>query len=348
MRTFLLIGAIAAMAASPVASSAAKKAKKPVVATKGTTQMHGGYGQFGTTYTLMDNGTPVNFTLMSAEYTVEPYNAHVGGFDASNVDQKLLVIHYRIKNPNKEDLYRSASTFFQVVDANNNTIEDTGDVRRESEKENLSITLKPGQGVDDLIDCAIVPAKGSLSKIIIKMGQAGTKDEVFRYNLGTAPNIIKPLTAPYVDPSDKTGDTALSVIPGVLGTTYVAGACSMSVDNIAVAPGPIGDHTADDGKQFLVVTVTLTNLTWDGWYHSDNKVIPTLKTDDDKITEYYVVKAKHDDNYEGMSLAFGESTSERLLIPVPKDASMKTLSVLYDMGNPGQSRSFVYDVSGVK
>jgi hypothetical protein len=177
---------------------------------------------------------------------------------------------------------------------------------------------------------------------------SGTSDEVFRYALGPAPNFVKTLTAPYVDTTDQSGATALDTVPAVVGTAYNAGACSMSVDNIALAPGPFGDHTADDGKQFMVVTVTLTNLTWDGWYHSDNKVLPTLKTDDDKITDYSVIKAKHDDAYEGLTMAFGESTTERLLIPVAKDAGLKTLSVLYDMGNPGQSRSFVYDVSGVK
>jgi hypothetical protein len=341
----MLLGVIATIAA-PATATPVKK--QPKVFTKGTTQMHGGYGQFGQTYTLNDNGSLVNFTLVSAEYTIDPYNAHTGAVDTANVDQKLLVIHYRIKNPNTGDLYRSAGTFFQVVDSNNNTIDDTGDVRRESEKDSLGITLKPGQGVDDLIDCAVLPAHGAMAKIIIKLGEAGTSDQVFRYNLGTAPNIVKPLAAPYVDTSDKSGYTALSAIPGVIGTAYNAGVCTMSVDNIALAPGPIGDHTADDGKQFLVATVTLTNPTWTDWYHSDNKVLPTLKTDDDKITEYYVVKAKHDENYEGLSLANGETTSERLLIPVPKDATMKTLSVLYDMGNNGLSRSFVYDVSGVK
>lgn len=344
--TPILLGAIAVIAAAPAANAVVKK--HPKVYTKGTTQMPGGYGRFGQTYTLNDGGPLINFTLMSAEYTVEPYNFRPGTFINSNVSNKLLVIHYRIKNPNKDDLYVSAGGLFQVVDSNNNTTNDSGDQRRLSEKVGLGIKLKPGQGFDDVIDCAVVPAHGPINKIIIEMGQAGTNDRVFRYNLGTAPNVVKPLTAPFVDTSDKSGATALDTISAVVGKTYSAGVCSMSLDNVALQPTQIGNHPLDANQQFLVATVTVTNLTWTSWYHSGDSLRPTLKTDDDKITSDIVVKAKHDDNYDGVSLDGGESISERLLVTVPKDASLKTLTIRYDMGDNGQSRDFVYDVSGVK
>ena len=49
-----------------------------------------------------------------------------------------------------------------------------------------------------------------------------------------------------------------------------------------------------------------------------------------------------------MSLDSGESVTYRLIMQVPKDASLKSLSMVDDMGDNGKSPAFVYDMSGVK
>jgi len=316
--------------------------------TKGTAQMAGGLGQFGVTYTLTttDQYGPVNFTLVSANYSVERVSMKPNENTAPSANQKLLIIHYRLKNPNKGDLYYSGRGLFQAVDSNNNLIDDIGESRRDSDIKVLDATMKPGQGLDDLFTCIILPAEANVTKLILKMGKPGTKEMVTRFQLATKPNLIKPLAAPFADPADKTGATALQTIPGTIGATYPAGLYDVSLASTFLAPGPIGNLTADDGNQFLVATVTATNKTTFA-LNFDGSLNFTLKTDDGKIVDFTAFKAKSDARFESQSLDPGESATMRCVIQVPKAASLKTLTVAEPVNN-SLSRAYVYDVSGVK
>lgn len=167
-----------------IAQSAPTKHKKAVVKKPaaepgrlGTPQMAGGDGHFGQTYTLTDgNGIgPYNFTLTSAEYAVGRHNKDDSNSYAVPTGQKFLIIHYRVKNPTKQDFDYYPGPFFQTVDADGTTVDSSGDERRTSQHQAFGeITLKPGQGIDDLEDYAVVTGKGSLTKIIIKLHRVGT------------------------------------------------------------------------------------------------------------------------------------------------------------------------------
>ena len=211
----------------------------------------------------------------------------------------------------------------------------------------MEATLKPGQGIDDIVTYIAVPADAAIPKLILQYAPDGTNYKVIRYMMGSVPNVIKPLTAPFADPADKTGSTALTQIPAMIGTTYSTGFCDMSVDSISLVPGPLGSLTADDGKQFLVAKITSTNKAWAKEYYN-GAYKATLKTDDDKLTDYSLLKASHDENFEGLTLESGESTTHRIVFQVAKDAKLKTLSIAIDMGNGGITKAFVYDVSGIK
>jgi hypothetical protein len=350
----VLVTAVLLVSCAAPASYAAPKPVHKVPAkpgTLGTTQMAGGDGQIGQTYTLTDdNGYgPFNFTIKSMEYSVAPINMAPGNSCAPKVDEKLLVIHYRIKNPNKDDFYYSGNPFFQTVDANNETKDASGNVRRESEHDVIGVQVKPGQGIDDLITYAVVTAKGPLPKVILKYKRVGTHDEVTRFPLGTGANVVKPIPAPYADPSDPTGATPLAVIPAKIAMPYVAGFFGISLDSVAYAPGPFGDKTADDGKQFLVATVTVTNKTWDKIYFKDT-LAAILKTDDDeKTTDYAMLKGKRDEGFDGDEFLPDEPHTIRLLFQIPKDAKAKTLSLAENVDNSGGiSRAFLYDLSDLK
>ncbi len=339
----------------PTAKAPAKKApsvKAPVQpGTLGTTQMAGGDGRFGQTYTFTDAGQfgPINMTLKSAEYSVERINMATNDSYAPKVGEKLLVLHYRIKNPNKEDLYYTHRPLFQTVDGDNTTRDDAANSRRESAREGIGVSLKPGQGIDDLLTYAVVSAKGPLPKLILKLFRVGTHDEVTRFPLGAAPNLVKPIPAPYADPSDPTGATPLAVIPATLGTAYIAGFFDMSLDSAAYAPGPFGDTAADDGKRFLVATVTATNRAWDKIYFKDNYAVTLVTSDDEKTTDYTAFKAKRDESFDGEEVLPGASRTLRLLFQVPKDVTVKSLSLAEKIDNSGGlSRAFLYDLSGIK
>ncbi len=323
--------------------------QKPQNQTKGTAPMAGGLGQFETTYTLVssDGFGPVNFTLVSANYSVARVSMKPGDNYAPSADQKLLVIHYRLKNPNSADMYYSSRSLFQAVDANNTIIEDCGESRRESNsKDMVGDTMKPGQGIDDLYTCIVLPYQAQITKLVLKLAKPGSKEMVTRYMTSGKTNVIKPLAAPYADPADKTGATALQTVTGVLGTTYPAGLYDVSLDSVALAAGPLAGVTADDGKQFFVATFTVTNKTTYA-FGFDGSLNFTLKTDDGKITDFIALKAKTDARSETQSLDPGESGTARCVIQITKGESLKTLTIAEPINN-SLSRAYVYDVSGVK
>ena len=340
---------IAAVSVATLAPATARTKQTGQNEIKGTSQMPGGMGQFGQTYTLVssDGFGPVNFTLVSANYSVVRVSMKPGDNYIPLYNQKLLVIHYKLKNPNQSDMYYSSRSLFQAVDAKNNLIEDTGDSRQDSDsKEMIGATMKPGQGVDDLYTCVVVPSDSQITKLILKLAKPGSKEMVTRYLVGTKPNLIKPLVAPYADPADKSGASTLQTVSGVLGTSYPAGIFDLSLDSIALSPGPIGNLTADDGKQLLVATITGTNRTTFATGF-DGSLSYTLKTDDGKITDFTTFKAKSDDRFDTQTLDPGESATVRCVIQVPKTAQLKTLSIAEPVNN-SLSRAYLYDVSAVK
>jgi hypothetical protein len=345
----LLCGALLSLGLTSTASAAVKKQLKTY--TKGTAEMAGGNGQFGQTYTVVssDGFGPVNFTILSAQYSVEQASMSPSYTYAPKVAEKLLVIHYRMKNPNSTDMYYSSRSLFQAVDANNNLIDDCGYSRRESEKDSVAATMKPGQGIDDLFTFVVVPASGPIPKLILKLGPAGSNEFVTRYFLGKGVNIVKPIPAPYADPSDTTGATPLAQVPGVLGTVYHAGYFDISLTSVSLAPGPLGSLTADDGKQFVVASVTVTNKSLAPIYYSGSSILePTLTTDDDTITQASDLAANHDDPFDARQVGSGESVSGRMVLEAPKDANLKTLSLAENVDNGNLSKAIVYDVSNVK
>lgn len=344
--TLFACAALFTLALAPgLAQSATKK-----VYTKGTQQMAGGNGLFGQTYTLVGPGDygPINFTVLSAWYSVARFSMNDGNIYAPKANEKLVVIHFRVKNPNKNDFYFGSGGFFQAVDAQDNTIQDCNECRRVDADHTVGDTIKPGQGIDDLVTYIVVPADAKIPKLILKLGRAGTKDLVTRYALGTPPNIIHPLPAPYADPADKSGATALAQVPGTTGTTYTAGYFDFTVSSLALAPGPLGNLTADDGNQFLVASLSATNRSLSKQYFSAIWV-PILTTTDDKLTDYHELKADHDDNFDARQVDPGETVNERIVMQVPKDATLQTLSVAEAVDNTGdKSKAIVYDISGLK
>ncbi|WP_337871455.1 hypothetical protein [Meiothermus sp.] len=88
----------------------------PQTQVAGTTQLAGGEGEFGKTYTL-GKSYPLNFTLRSAEYAVNRVTAGTSVY-APKANEKLLVLHYTVQNPTQREQNVTWSSFkFTVVDA---------------------------------------------------------------------------------------------------------------------------------------------------------------------------------------------------------------------------------------
>ena len=349
----LLLASIPAFTQPPKKKPPVKTPPKPpVVGTLGTAQAKGGDGLFGTTYTIANSGGSVyNVTLVSAEYSVFRHNINDSATLIPKADEKLLILHLRAQNPNPADEYFSGTFLtFSTVAKDDKTRDHNDYLRLTSAKEPLASTLKAGQKFpEEILACCIVPANGPVPKLILNMGRKGTKEEVTRYFLGKTPNTVKPLSAPYADPTDSTGATALSEIPAKTGVTYAAGYYDFQVDSAAYAPGPMGDVEAGDGKRLLIVTVTLTNKSWSKNYFNTS-LAATLFTDDDEKTEEYVaLKGKRDERFEGRQVEPAETFTQRLIFTVPKNAKGKKLKLAEALDNTGnKSRAFVYDLASVQ
>jgi hypothetical protein len=314
--------------------------------------MAGANGKFGVTYTLTDNnGLLINYTILSAAYKIEPFWLNKNDADAPNSTQKVLEIHYKIKNPQSTDAYYNGADYIQVIDPLNETLRThDGDGRDIITGNQADETLKPGQGIDDIVTYALVPAAGPESKLILTLGRAGVNEKILRFPLGTAPNIVKPLTAPYADPADATGFSAATEIPATYETKYVSGFYNLTVSLPVLVTGALGNNTPDDGKKFMPVLVTLTNITQGQEYCNGELQTVVTDTDGDSLKPITdPLKPLHDDAWEGRMLDPGDTTSYRLVFEIPSDATLQKMKIATWIDNSGDaSQSFVYDLSGVK
>jgi hypothetical protein len=178
-----------------------------------------------------------------------------------------------------------------------------------------------------------------MPKLIIKSND----NKVLRYDLKGK---VKGLPAPFADPADSTGATALASIPAVAGTTYPMGHFDFMVNTIEFSSATnMGDKTLQDNERWLIVKFVLKNVSrsqqffrWDSF--------PTKLTDTDGVDlsgAYDVYQASKDKGY-GSNLAPGQEITLRYGFIVPPDTDLKTFVVT----GPEQGRQFIYDISAVK
>ena len=351
-----VLALIAALLVTPAMAQTKKKArpKQPAVGVLGTKQMAGGDGVFGATYTLADSGGYIyNVSIVSAEYSVSRHNMHPGAVIIPKVGEKLLLLHLRLQNPKSSDAYIGGNFLaFETVAADNITRKHGDYLRLASAKEDMGMTLKPGQKLpEDVLAVCVIPAAGGVPKLIVNAGRKGTSEAVTRYFLGKTPNVVRPLPPDDADPADKTGATARAEVPAKIGETVAAGYYDLRLDSVAFVPDGVGEARPGDNKHFFVATLTVTNKTWDKNYFNDS-LAATLVTADDEKTAFdrgLLYKGKRDEPFEGRQFEPGESVTMRLLFPVPKDTAGKTLKVAEVIDNSGgTTRVFVFDVSGMK
>jgi hypothetical protein len=204
-----------ALGASAAYNSLSKKlivARPTVAGAVGAEQMEGQWAEMGRAYTI-NRDDPLNFTLISAEFTVTRVN--VG--DESVVpqgDEKLLMLHMMVQNPQERErrLYW-ADLELTAVDVMNVNREWSQELGVEGTGEPVDMDLKPAQKVD-LYTAIVVPAKGPVPKLIVKSGEGG----VLRYDLRAK---VTPLEENFRDPEDESGVSARErVMPKMYESEY--------------------------------------------------------------------------------------------------------------------------------
>ena len=329
--------------------AAPKPPVKPQNTTSGQGQLQGGDGVFKTIYTL---NSGYNFTILSAAYTVDPYNSYSADIAAN--DEKFLVLTVAIKNANPEDAYfNSENASFTAVDEQGHNHDGSNYRLASLGVGGFGPTAKPGQGygqdpVADALTVAIkVPAKAKITKLILNNGRKFVKDaKVVRYFIagaakkdrdgadGNPKNIIAPLPESLRDPADPSGAVALDQGIGKLGAFMPSGYASIRCDSVVTSTTEkLNDAAPEDGKQFVIATITAKNIYGKEITMFDltnGEGVPELKDADGEkysaVSDSGPRKAKRDEQADSNTkLAPGETYSYRFYFLIPKDAKPKSL-----------------------
>lgn len=247
----LTSGCAFAAKAKPKPKPKPKPAQTTHHETVGTSQLQGGFGLIGHSYTL-GKESPWNMQLSSAEYSVETI-AIGDTIVFPTRDEKLLVLHYTVHNPQKgEALMRFDSFAITAVDAKDKNWEFNGDLGNELTRAKFDQMMKPAQKANVFV-VVRVPAAGEVPKVIFK----SSDQLVIRYDLRGK---VKGLPAPYADPSDSTGATARAVVPAEFGVFYPTGQLAVNIEKTSFADGAIGEMDPGEDNRLFVIAMTAKNL----------------------------------------------------------------------------------------
>ncbi|MCL5104232.1 MAG: hypothetical protein M1133_08970 [Armatimonadetes bacterium] len=319
----------------------AAKAKKPAVkkpasnhATMGTTQLKGEYADFGSTYTL-GKYYPWNITLVSAEYSVDRLKIGDRRY-IPNANEKLLVLHYKVHNPRPEQqLMRFDTLHFTVVDSKDNNLKSISEIGSEKNQDRIESQIKPAQKMG-LYTAVVVPASGEMPKLMIE-----SYDKlVLRYDLRGK---VKGLPAPYADPADKTGATALEKVPAQMGAYYPLDNFDLKLDSATYTTDKLGNGELEEGNRHLVLNFTAKNCEAMPWLMRFDTFVAKLADVDGAEVEWNgdMLQASRNKALE-QRIEPGQEMRFRFFYSIPSDLQPKTLTI-----RERQSKWLAYDVSGV-
>lgn len=303
---------------------------------QGSGQLPGGAGQFGKTYALGQRSA-LNFTLKSAEYRVAPINIG-SSLIAPEANEKLLVLHYSVQNPQKTDVrYYWNALRFTGVDAQDVNHNAASAVAREGSRDALEIDLKPAQKVDAYAVLK-VPAAGAVPKLLVERGDGSP---VLRYNLRGQ---VKALSAPFADPQDASGTTARPSVPATPGTFFPGIAYDLKLESVAFTTEPLGGRAPQGGRRYLVATVALKNTRNADQEYYWGTLRPELRDADGELVEWNskLLKAGRDEDARAR-LKPGEEARVRFFFELPQDRGAKSLTL-----KEGAARAYEFDLGGVK
>ena len=336
--SILLLSVIVFLFGTIAASFAAKTPvkKKPIskLGAIGTAQLPGEWCEFGKAYTLGNrkDGNAINLTLKSAEYTIGQFRIANRSF-WPKIGEKLLILHYTLHNPlPKEQRVDSTTISWTAVDAKseNKNQEYRGAAVDDKNQNLFDQTLKPAQKIE-VYTIIRVDAYGPVPKLMA--ARCGVPSPVARYNMAGK---IKPLTAPYADPSDKTGATVAKVILGVIGTSYITGAHVTKIEKVEFINPPFDNEGYKKDEVYVVVTVECANMEGGGGY--GGSVAPTsgMKLKDvDDVTYTWLNRPMPPSSTRRFtpSAERGETFKYRLPFSVPRGIGLKSLTLKEWSGN---------------
>lgn len=329
MKNLLLISALSVACVSIVsAQTATKPSQQTGRIVKGTTQMAGDNGKLNVAYTIGKTDS-INITVTSVRYSL--VREIVGSYVvAPSKEEKLLVIDFVAHNPNPKALpFDGGALKFTGVDQESVNRPYNGQFTRAKTGELFNTDLKPAQKVE-LRTVIVVPAAGTVPKLIVEHRTGGP---VLRYDLKPA---LKPLTAPFVDPKDETGMSALDVVNctpdeymplSQVDMKYVTG-------SFAAHGTRFGPNTCPAGKTFASIKLTFKGQSpMAAGFRFQGEFL------DENGEKYPVLKIAQISTEDGVNrqLEMGEEYTVRFVTIIPEKAKLKTLKVTdIPLGKPSR------------
>ncbi len=310
--------------------TAQKKQNPPSTGVKAAPQMTGGVNRFGD---LIGLQTGWSFQILSARFTFDPFDDYTRMFPVAN--EKLLVLSVAIKNMSKGDsAFNPAAHSFQAIDVNNDVHEQTAYKLLSKPGVEFFPSLKPGQGFGqggvNTVEVAIkVPLNTKLTKLILKQGRFGTKEEVVRFFLAGATEAEaggKP------DPKNVIAalpESAVKGTPDSVTGLYPSNNYYFRIDGFSTAD-KLGGQDLEEGKKWVIANVTIKNglsvkqgiWNFHGPVLGDNAVL--IDTDGEKYAAVRFIRKKSDDEVSG-EFEPNEQLPFRIAFMVPKSATFKSL-----------------------
>ncbi len=311
-------------------------APQAAVGTMGTAQMAGEWAVIGQQYTI-NKGDPLNFTLNRAEFTVERMS--VGDESvAPEGDEKLLVLHMTIQNPqSRERRLYWGDLEFTAVDAMNVNREWSQELGIESTGHPTDLDLKPAQKIN-LFTAVVVPASGVVPKLIVKSGEG----KVLRYDLR---GMVLPLVAPFADPEDETGATALTKIVAEADVYYPMGLFDVKFEGTEFPALDGWDDPPEEGEGYVAIEIRLRNGSADEERLYSDAFRAALRTTEGEKIEWDAefLQASRNESVDA-DLEPGDEMGARVFFRAPAGVSL----VRCEFSEGENGRVYVLDLAGVK
>ena len=314
----------------------AAHATAPTRVVQGTTQQDGVAAKLGQTFTLGQRN-PLNFTLLSAEYSMG--RVVIGNtVYFPKAAEKLLILHFTVHNPQKAEVrYYWSDVHFTAVDAQDRNFPYVQAVARDGTSERLEVRLKPAQKIN-VMTLLRVPAAGAVPKLIVGRDGGG---EVLRYDLRGQ---VTPLARGVADPADPSGATPLAQVPTALKTFSPLERFDVRLDEVKFTQETLGGKAPAAGQRYLSAVFTIRNIEPGGGRYAWSDFKPLLKDADGERVEFNqsMLKASRDETAGG-PIAAGEEVRVRFFVALPANVNGQSLSL-----TDGAGQTYVYDVSGVR
>ncbi len=214
-------------------------------------------GKLGTVYNMRETN-PLQLNVKKLDYTTAQVNIGENCY-VPTADEKLMLAHFSIKNPTTANIpLRGDSLKFVAADAAGNNFEATSDWANTIDSKIIDTQLLQNQQ----LECIAVIKLNAKDRAVKLQVISPDNSPILEFPLlgdFSAVNPVTPLPAPIADPADKTGSTALTLVPGQLNATYPYKQYEVTVEKSEYATNAFNHAPLRAGKQFMIFTLLVKN-----------------------------------------------------------------------------------------